>query len=86
MKYEVRYVEWLDSTGLSRWNSLEEASKLVPDPCRTVGFVLKETATEVIIIQSFTERLGNEQSADNCICIPRFAIVFEQLVRGADPA
>lgn len=72
----MRFVEWRDSSGTGGWQSLKTLEEYEPDLCHTVGFVLRETDDFVTLIQSYTNRKqGEENSGDNVIVIPRFAIV-----------
>lgn len=84
---EVRYVEWLDSTGMHGWRDLKENVSLEPDHCMTVGFVIKETDDYLTLLQSHTARKdGDLDSGDNSICIPKFAITNSILMNGPEVA
>lgn len=72
---EIRYVEWVDSSGRGHWHAMKEARDLVPDRCTTVGFVLTESDDYLTLIQSFTNRKEEDDNqADNAISIPKVAI------------
>lgn len=71
---EVRYIEWLDSCAQSFWSDEKLAKDLRPDHCSTVGFVVNETDEFVTVIQSFTNRDGEQDQAGHTLCIPKFAI------------
>lgn len=79
---EVRYIAWLDSSGLGHWESVNNLKKLGPDQCASVGFVFRETDDVVVLTQGFTSRGPDEpEMGDNSIAIPKFAITESVTLR-----
>lgn len=79
---EIRVIRWVDSTGFNGWKNLEDCEMMEPDPIVSVGFVLAETETKVVLLQSETRRPKPEyNSGGNNLVIPRVAIVDEFTVR-----
>lgn len=85
MRFEVRYIEWIDSAGRGSWHDLAVAVKAKLDPIGSVGFVVAETDEHVTIIQSFTNRDEVvDDLADNSISIPKVAIRDSRTIIKAD--
>jgi hypothetical protein len=72
------YLEWQDSSGTEEWRSLEEIHnrKIELDPCKSVGWVLRETADWVELAQNIgTGHGGEHPQACHVMTIPRAAII-----------
>ncbi len=84
---EIRYVEWVDSAGISRWQDLATLRKSRPSKCMSVGFVLDEGDDFVNLVQSLDPPLHGDDSdnGDNTICIPKVAITKMTTLRKAGP-
>jgi hypothetical protein len=64
-------IEWIDSCSLSGafWHAHEDGEQLLLDHCKSVGWILKETKKEIILVPHTTEHsIGGE------MCIPKIAI------------
>lgn len=68
---DIFYIEWLDSSALEGWQSIEEASELKPLMIKTVGFLLAETEESYTLTQS---QNGPDGLVDYSLCIPKFAV------------
>ena len=85
-QYEIRYVEWTDSTAQTGWTSVDRIAELIVDRCVTVGFVFKEDEDQLAIVQSFTTRKKPDSNVvDATIVIPKFAITRAWTVREGKP-
>ena len=73
---EVRYVEWVDSSGGSGWEPVNDVAAYRPFVISTVGFVISEDEDHVGVIQSYDERLPSmgKAHADHWIMIPKSAV------------
>lgn len=61
-------VTWRDTTTQhAGWLSIEDASKLAPSVVRTVGFVVRRSKREIVLVQS----VSNDGDALTSIVIPR---------------
>lgn len=83
---EIRYVEWLDSAGLSRWTPIKELQRRsLVSRCLSVGFVLKEDDDQVTLLQSLDpgQLEGDDDNGDNTITIPKIAITASTILREA---
>lgn len=78
---EMRCVEWLDSSGGSGWEELNDIRRYRPLRIFTVGFVLDEGDSHVTLLQSYDERSDGKPHGDHHITIPKFAIVKSRKVR-----
>lgn len=84
-KYEIRYVEWIDSCAESGWQPIRDLAKNSPDPCVSVGFVIAESGEHITLMQSHTERLGGDQTGSAALTIPKFAITRSEILRLGAP-
>ena len=80
---EVRLVEWIDSSASSGWQSCEDAAKIEPDPCMSVGFVIHETDDHLTLLQSVTNRKSGKDHADHVLAIPKCSITRTVVLRKA---
>ena len=73
---KVCLVEWIDSSGSSGWQLLEDAAAIEPDRCTSVGFVIAETTDRLTLLQSLTNRKGTKvkDHGDHVLTIPKSAI------------
>jgi hypothetical protein len=70
-------VEWWDAAGGGGWKPLEEIRREAQvDPCRSVGYVVRDDEDALVICQSVTERdvEGAEQFANDWVAIPRESV------------
>lgn len=51
---EIVEVEWADAVTRGGWKAPTDYQAEESMPCRTAGYLLKQTATEVVIIQSMS--------------------------------
>lgn len=67
------FVQWLDSTHGAGWNSISgHRSSCHLGPMLTIGFVVQETETHMLLAQS--QSLPEEDCA-NTIAIPKVSII-----------
>lgn len=78
---EVRLVEWIDSSGSSGWQPIEDAAKIVPDPCLSVGFVIHEADDYLTLFQSVTTRKSGRDYVDQVLAIPKCSITRTVVLR-----
>ena len=78
---EVRLVEWIDSSGASGWQPIEDAALVEPDPCMSVGFVIGETPDHLTLLQSVTNRKSGKNHADHVLTIPKCSIIRMVVLR-----
>ena len=83
---EIRVVYWVDSTGPNGWRPIEELAAMTPDPVVSVGYVLADDDTRVVLCGSITERRDalSLQSGEGGMVIPRVSIVEEMTIRKGD--
>ena len=77
-RLEVRQVWWIDAVGNDGWDDQTEYAKETLAACESVGYVLKETAAFVVLVQSVSDDV-----AHNSITIPKFAITKMATLRKA---
>jgi len=82
VRREVRCVEWVDSACVTGWTSLSDLDDGGISECTTVGFVLREDDTQVLLIQSEDHRHGN---LDSVMAIPKVAVTKSETIRKAKP-
>ena len=75
--YPLMCIEWVDSYGCSsEWQRLETSD---PNPliCKSVGWVIYESDTCVVIVPHMTEPIADSSVPDGCgdMTIPTVAIV-----------
>lgn len=72
----VEHITWVDSAGVDRWITLEDALSLEPCYCHTVGFVLKET-DELLHMAHTTAAVNDEyeETVMGVLCIPKVCIL-----------
>lgn len=70
-KFEAVRVEWADSTSFSthRWRDIAESKQLTPATIVSVGILLAETKTHIVLTGSL-----DEDHASGCHTIPRGCI------------
>ena len=68
----AEYIEWSDHVSLaeSGWKSKKDAMGLTATICKTVGFVIRETRTEVNLVSSIAD-----DHVDGEVCIIKACIV-----------
>lgn len=68
-------VDWIDSQGYGGWRNVEDAIRQAqkPDemPCQSVGYLVDETDTYLLIGQSLT---SDNVQVSNTLQIPKLAI------------
>ena len=82
----VCLVDWLDSSGASGWQLIEDAAVMEPDPCTSVGFVIAETEDRLTLLQSFTNRKATAKAkdmGDHALTIPKCSITRVVVLRKA---
>ena len=52
-------VEWVDHCGRGGWAKPESYRQETCDPCRSVGYLLREDEHEIVLIQSMAHSTGN---------------------------
>lgn len=50
------YVKWIDPSSTSRWQSLEDAEKIQPLECETLGYVLKSGRQSILVASTRNEK------------------------------
>lgn len=73
--HEIRLVEWIDSSGMSGWNHRDEVDRHGIGACVSVGFVVREDETQVMLAASVDRVHDN---VGDVTAIPRFAITAER--------
>lgn len=59
-------IKWIDAvTADHGWRSMDEVQKMKPSKCQSVGWLLKKTATHVVLVSSI-----GEGDCDGDITIP----------------
>lgn len=80
---EIRHVEWIDSAGCGGWTDLEEATESnVIVTCVSVGFLLREDPTQVVLALSVDDMHDN---VSGVIAIPKVAVTKTSVLRKAQP-
>ena len=79
---EIRYVEWVDSTGGNRWEPLGDVVKERPHQVRTVGFVVAEGDDYVTLAAGHDQQPAYE-NVDLYLVIPKLAILKSETLRPA---
>lgn len=67
----AEWIRWVDSVGESGWAEISDWQDLEPDPIDSLGFVISETKTKVVIVQS----LAADESCDHVLSIPKRCIL-----------
>ena len=80
---EIRYIEWVDSSAGTGWHPNSSLEAEEPLKIATVGFVLKENGSHVVIVQSFDNQEGDSQHANNFLSVPKIAITKSKTLRKA---
>lgn len=80
-KYPIVEVEWVDSVSICDrpWHSLEEVLEMVPPLSLSVGYLIHDSESHVVLVGSFGE---TEVSGD--IVIPRGCIQKITILRKAN--
>lgn len=62
----IEYIEWDDHASLDQtgWKSRKDASALGPEVCKSVGFILRENAKEIVLVASVA---GGDVDGEVCI-------------------
>ena len=69
-------VDWVDSAmDFAGWQSVEEAGKLYPPECQTVGWVVKDTEDKIVLAMSHSEVTVGGKFTINKICITNTKIL-----------
>jgi hypothetical protein len=76
---KLEIIEWLDHAAysLSEWRDMDEIYNLEPVTVQTVGFVVKETKTYIVVISTFT----TARQANNEFCILKGAILRRKKIK-----
>ena len=76
-KCQLVYLEWLDSHNTASWYSNVERSHepLDMEPCRSVGWVMRESEQVIEIVQSLAVGEGNSPQSCGTLTIPKAAII-----------
>jgi len=72
MEYPKVEVLWHDANTESGWVTLEDAKEVLPQLCRSLGYLLVKDEVVVVIVQSIQE--GNDDVGD-ALCIPRESVL-----------
>jgi len=67
MEYSRVEVTWHDANSEAGWITLEAAKELLPQLCKSLGYLLVKDEVAVILVQSVQE--GNDDVGD-ALCIP----------------
>lgn len=72
MKKPIVLVEWKDAAGGARigWRPIREVEKQETAICYSVGFLLRQTNNEVLIVPHVAT-LGDQADGDGELCIPK---------------
>jgi hypothetical protein len=62
----IEYIEWEDHVSLaeSGWKSRDDAHGLTAEVCKSVGFILRENAKEIVLVSSLA---GHQVDGEVCI-------------------
>lgn len=78
---KIAIVDWVDSAGKSGWDDPEAHQKLPPYRCRSVGFLVRNDDTSVIVAQSLTcPTAGYEDRMADSIVIPKAAVQKVEII------
>lgn len=65
-------MEWIDAAGGGGWKPLDDVlEEAVVDPCRSVGYLLRDDDDAIVLAQSRTERERDPQMFNDWLVIPR---------------
>ncbi len=78
---EVRLIEWIDSTGMAGWQPSDEVLGLSVSTCVSVGFVVKEDETQVLLAASIDRMYEN---VSDVTAIPKVCIVIDRTLRASE--
>lgn len=77
-EYELRLVEWIDSSGMPGWNDYDETDNHGFSRCESVGFVVREDETQVMLAAGIDHQHGNVCDVTS---IPKVAITSEKTLK-----
>lgn len=80
MRIYPELIEWKDITAFDQWMALKEVFERTTTNCLTVGFVVQETKTEIIVLST----LSADEYALQCgraIIIPKSVIIQRTVLR-----
>lgn len=83
MKYAIELVEWVDSTGISGWESIKRIDKFEHSYCVSAGFLIKETKDFIAITNSLADLDTDYGAHDLTMVIPKVAIVSRKVLKKA---
>lgn len=77
-KHPIELIEWVDSASLDGargWRSVTEIADLEPGHVLSVGWMVKETDTYVVLISQ-----SGDNQFDGEICIPKIAVIRRKIL------
>ena len=66
-------VSWIDSNGYGRWASLGDLRNHSVASCKSIGYLLKETKKEIILVG--TQSYCNDGDGMQTLAIPRGCVI-----------
>lgn len=67
------YIEWLDIVTLHGWEEFDSIKEEVPALCKTLGFMLHEDQTKIVIVMNYSMHENKEEV--NCATIIPKAVI-----------
>ena len=76
----IEVVEWVDSTGISRWDKRSSVEATKPLRPTSVGYVVHETDEALYLAQSFDRNDEETQQFDHVMIIPMVAVISRRQI------
>lgn len=68
----AEWVQWIDTMGVGGWKEIDDAKKREPLIINTLGFVIEDTRTKLIIGQSLDKE---DRQVDHIMVIPKQCVL-----------
>lgn len=76
----IEVVEWVDSTGISRWDKRSSVVATKPLRPTSVGYVVHETDEALYLAQSFDRNDTETQQFDHVMIIPTVSVISRRVI------
>ena len=76
----IELIEWIDSTGFTGWNKMEDVRGLKALHCRSIGYVLHENDEALYISGSLDGQEGTSLRVMDALAIPKVAITSRRVI------